>query len=147
MELPTSTDAILSRIYGDYRKLARYLGVGVITTLVDWVIFYLLIRYLYIFYLLALALSYFTSTILSFSLNKRYTFRNKFKKAHYQLLLFVAVAATGLALNEALVYSLVHFLFGSNASFGLMASRIIATIIVFLWNFALNKRITFKIFQ
>jgi putative flippase GtrA len=147
MEILAKADAIFSRVYGDYPKFARYLGIGVIATLVDWTIFYLLIGYLGIFYLLALAMSYFSSTILNFFLNKRYTFRNTYRRVHVQLALFVAVAVVGLGLNEAIMYTLAHLIPGGMTDVALMASRVVATLIVFLWNFALNKRITFRVFQ
>jgi putative flippase GtrA len=140
-------DAAFSRIYGDYQKLARYLGIGVIATLADWTIFYLLIGYLGIYYMLALATSYFASTVLNFFMNRRYTFRNTCRRVHFQLAVFIAVAITGLGLNEIIVYGLVHMVPGSITGSTLMASRAIATFIVFIWNFALNKRITFQVFQ
>jgi putative flippase GtrA len=96
---------------------------------------------------MALAVSYLISTVISFFLNKRFTFRNTYKKVHFQLASFIAVAAAGLAINEAIVYGLVHYALGSNASLSLMVARVIATFIVFVWNFMINKRITFRIFR
>lgn len=72
-------------IYGDYLKFARYMGIGVITTLADWLIFYMIISYMHVFYLLALAMSYFISTILSFFLNKHFTFQNSIKSSIFNL--------------------------------------------------------------
>jgi GtrA-like protein. len=57
----------LSRVSGNHRQFARYLGVGVIATLTDWAIFYLLAGFLGIFYLHALTASYSASTALNFS--------------------------------------------------------------------------------
>ena len=38
-------DAVLSRVCNDSPQFARYLGIGIVATLVDWTIFYLLIGY------------------------------------------------------------------------------------------------------
>lgn len=144
MGLPTKVDALLSRVYGDYRQFSRFFGVGVVATLVDWVIFYLLAGYLGIFYLLSLALSYFASTVLNYFMNRRFTFGSTYKKVHLQLGSFLSVAIIGLALNELIVYGLVQYLFAGSM---VMASRVFATLVVFIWNFALNKRITFRVFR
>jgi len=147
MSLLTKTDLVFSKVYGDYLKLARYLGIGFITTIVDWAIFYLLIGYTGIFYMFALATSYLTSTVFSFFLNKHFTFRNTYNKVHIQLASFFVVAIFGLGINEALMYGISNFLFSGSSERALMASRIIATLVVFIWNFILNKRITFNIFR
>lgn len=126
-------------------KIIRYLSIGIVTTLVDWTLFYLLISIISIYYMLALAFSYMTSTVLSFFLNKHYTFRNTYRKAHIQLTVFVTVALIGLAISEAIVYSLTTYLWSNSTSGFLVISRAIATILVFLLTFALNNRITFKI--
>jgi putative flippase GtrA len=147
MEIIAKVDVVLSRACGACPQFARYLGIGVVATLVDWVIFYLLIAYLGVFYLLALAVSYFASTALNFFLNRRYTFRNTYKRVHVQIVFFIAIAIVGLGLNETIVYGLAHLLPGGVTDAALMASRVIATLVVFVWNFALNKRITFRLFQ
>jgi putative flippase GtrA len=147
MGILLKADAVLSRVSGHSPQFARYLGIGIVATLVDWTIFYLLIGYLGIFYLVALATSYFASTVLNFFLNKRYTFRNTYRRVHVQLALFVAVAIVGLGINEIIVFSLAHLIPGGTTEVALMASRVIATLVVFLWNFALNKRLTFRLLQ
>ena len=63
-----------------------------------------------------------------------------------QLASFAVVAILGMGLNEILVYGMANYMLGI-AGLGLMASRAIATLIVFIWNFVLNKSITFKIFR
>lgn len=138
--------SILSGIYSDYMKLAKYLSIGIIATILDWALFYVLISYLQIFYLLALALSYMISTVFNYFMNRRYTFQSIYGKIHMQLASFAVVAILGMGLNEVLVYGMANYLLGI-AGPGLMASRAIATLIVFIWNFVLNKSITFKIFR
>ncbi len=147
MGMLMKADAVLSRAWGNSPQFARYLGIGIVATLVDWTIFYLLIGYLGIFYLVALATSYGASTVLNFFLNKRYTFRNTYRRVHVQLALFIAVAIVGLGINEIIMFSLAHLIPGGTTEVALMASRAIATFVVFLWNFALNKRLTFRLLR
>ena len=96
---------------------------------------------------MALATSYGASTGLNFFLNRKYTFRNKYRRVHIQLALFIAVAIVGLGINEIIMFSLAHLIPGGTTEIALMASRAIATFVVFLWNFALNKRLTFRLLR
>lgn len=127
-------------------KFVKFTGVGIVATLLDWLIFYTLVHYIGLFYPLALATSYMTSMVLNFFLNRRYTFLNAYREVHVQLASFTGVAVLGLGINELFVYGMANYILGS-AGAGLMASRIIATLIVFIWNFTLNDRITFRIFR
>jgi putative flippase GtrA len=138
--------AVVSGIDRDYLKLAKYFSVGIIATAIDWALFYVFIQYLQMFYLLALALSYILSTVLNYFMNRRYTFRNAYGKIHIQFASFATVAVLGMGLNEVLVYGMANYVLGITGP-RLMASRAIATLIVFIWNFLINKSITFKIFQ
>jgi putative flippase GtrA len=147
MGMLMKADVVLSRVCSNSPQFVRYLGIGIVATLVDWTIFYLLIGYLGIFYLMALATSYSTSTVLNFFLNKRYTFRNTYRRVHFQLALFMAVAMVGLGINEIIMFSLANLIPGGTTEVALMASRVIATIMVFMWNFALNKGLTFRLLR
>lgn len=147
MEPVAKADAVLSQAAGDRLQPARYLGVGIVATLADWAIFYALVSFAGVFYTLALAISYGASTALNFFLNRRYTFRSRYRRVHVQLALFTAIAIIGLGLNEMIVYSLVRIVPGGETDISLMASRVIATVAVFTWNFMLNKRLTFHIYR
>jgi len=137
----------MSGLYKDYLQFFKYMGVGVLGTLADWATFYILIGFADVYYLYAVALSYAVGTVINFFLNKRFTFKNTYKKIHFQFLSFALVALIGLGLNEVLLYAFVHYVFASSSDIALMASRVIVTFIVFVWNFVANKRTTFKIFQ
>jgi putative flippase GtrA len=147
MERLTVAGVALTGARDRLRQFASYFGIGVIATLVDWAIFYLLIGVLGIFYVPALATSYGASTLLNFFLNRQFTFRNTSRQVHLQLALFGAIAVIGLGLNEGIIYSLVHLVPGGEIDVSLMVSRVIATVAVFAWNFMLNKRLTFHIFR
>ncbi|MCD1294853.1 GtrA family protein [Methanocella sp. CWC-04] len=100
-----------------------------------------------VFYLYANICSYTLGMVISFYLNKYYNFKNTYKKVHYQFISFALVAVTGLVLNTALMYVFVHYLFSNDTSMFVMISKLIATFIVFIWNFFINKSVTFKVFQ
>ena len=140
-------DTGLASIYGDYQKFAKYLAVGVVGTLGDWSVFYLLIDLVGLYYPFAKVISYSVGTIINFFLNRRFTFQNTYKKMHYQFVSFAVVAVIGLALQEAIMYVLVQYVFLNNASIWVFAANVVATFCGFIWTFFANKKITFKIFQ
>jgi putative flippase GtrA len=59
----------------------------------------------------------------------------------------MAVAIIGLGINEIIMFSLANLIPGGTTDVALMASRVIATIMVFMWNFALNKGLTFRLLR
>jgi putative flippase GtrA len=148
MDFLKTFDTMLSSVYRDYIKLVKYLAVGIVGTLADWLIFALIIGYTSLFYVLAMALSYFVGMVINYVLNRRFTFNNTYKKVHYQFASFALIALIGLGIQEALMVGLVHYMLAdTNVDLLLMASRVIATFAGFIWTFIANKKITFKVFQ
>lgn len=147
MDIFTKVDAFLSGIYKDYMKFVKYMGVGIIGTLVDMGLLYFLVSFLDVYYLYGNVLSYSTGAVINFYLNKRYTFNNKYKKVHFQLLSFAVVTAGGWMISEVLLYILVDNLFKNSSNATVMLSKVIATLIVVVYNYIVNKRTTFKFFQ
>lgn len=148
MDFLKTFDSMLSRIYRDYVKLVKYLAVGIVGTLADWLLFALIIGYTSLFYALAMAMSYFVGMVINYVLNRRFTFNNTYKKVHYQFASFAVIALIGLGIQEAFMVGLVHYLLANtNVNLLLMASRVIATFAGFIWTFIANKKITFKVFQ
>ena len=148
MDILKTFDALFSGVYRDYVKLMKYLAEGVVGTLADWSVFALLIGYTSLIYVLAMALSYFVGMTINYVLNRRFTFNNTYKKVHFQFASFAVIALIGLGIQEALMVGLVHYLLAdTDADHLLMASRVIATFVGFLWTFIANKKITFEVFQ
>ncbi len=148
MDFLKTFDTMLSSVYRDYIKLVKYLAVGIVGTLADWLIFALIIGYTSLFYVPAMALSYFVGMVINYVLNRRFTFNNTYKKVHYQFASFALIALIGLGIQEALMVGLVHYMLAdTNVDLLLMASRVIATFAGFIWTFIANKKITFKVFQ
>jgi len=138
---------LLSGIYKDYMKFFKYLGVGMVGTVADWAVFFVLIGPFDVLSMYAVAISYFVGMVINFFLNKYYTFNNTYKKIHFQFLSFAVVAVIGLGLTEVLLYGFTHYIFTGPSDIFLMISRVIVTFIVFVYNYIVNKRTTFKIFQ
>jgi len=141
-------DVALASVYKDYRKLVKALMVGVLATLVDMTFLYVFINYFDLFYLVGQAMSYLLGMGVSFYFNKTFTFRVMSGKLHYQFASFSAVAFTQYLLTLGLMFLFVDIVFNNpDSNAVVMTSKVIVAFIGFVYAFALNKSLTFKIFK
>ena len=123
-------------------QFARYAVVGTINTVVDFVIYVFLTR-TFAFWeshiVLAAVGSFAVAVVNSFVLNNFWTFRFSGAQWHTRIVKFMVVATGGMLMNAAVLYG-----FTQIGMFDLIA-KAIATGLVMLWNFALQKRWTFRV--
>ena len=81
-DLLIQSDVAISKLYPDYRKLFKSLLVGVLATTVDMVVLFTLNHYFAVFYIFAKIISYHLGMVVSFYLNKTFTFKNSYEKYH-----------------------------------------------------------------
>ena len=115
--------------------------VGGLMILLNVVILYLLTSLLGIYYIFSAILSYLLLTGLSFFLNEKWTFRSITHHTHKNLWhrfgSYYLVSFSGMTLNILILFVLTEY---GNVFY--LYSSIIASFFVFLWNFSLNKNIT-----
>jgi dolichol-phosphate mannosyltransferase len=115
--------------------------VGGLMVILNVVILYLLTSVLGIYYIISAILSYLLLTGLSFFLNENWTFHSfthhTHKKMWHRLVSYYLVVLSGMALNIIILFLLTEY---GNVFY--LYSSIIASFSVFLWNFSLNKNIT-----
>jgi putative flippase GtrA len=115
--------------------------VGGLMVILNVVILYLLTSVLGIYYIISAILSYLVLTGLSFFLNENLTFNSITHHAHkkmwHRLVSYYLVALSGMTLNIIILFLLTEY---GNVFY--LYSSIIASFSVFLWNFSLNKNIT-----
>lgn len=118
-----------------FRQLFSYLIVGGIATIVEWVCFYMFSYRAHIHYLLATTLAFAISTAANWLAGRLLTFRAAEKQPIWQEFIKIyAVSVMGLVFNLLLMY-----LFVQRAGLAKMTGKIIATILVFAWNFVVRK--------
>lgn len=116
-------------------QLFSYLIVGGIATVVEWVCFYILSYQAHIHYLLATTLAFVISTAANWLAGRLLTFQGAEKQPILQELAKIyAVSIIGLLLNLLLMY-----LFVQKVGLAKMVGKIIATVLVFAWNFVVRK--------
>ena len=128
---------ILSRI--PVTTLISFLQVGIIASLVDLGLLYVFTEHFGIWYLLSAAASYICGMIVSYTLNKRFTFHNVNKQYLRQFFLFALVSASGLVVNISVIFLAVTFF-----SIYYLYAKVIAIGITFFWNYSFQSRITFQ---
>ena len=122
------------------RQFISYFGVGGVSALVEWSVFSLLEYLLDVPYLLATVLAFLVSTTTNWILGRTFTFKDsayREKKAKEAVLVFL-VSAIGLGFNLILMYLFVD-IFGMDTNLLKTAAKIMATGLVFLWNFLSRK--------
>jgi putative flippase GtrA len=120
-----------------FRKLLAFGLVGIIGTSAHYLILIILVEILYADPAVATTLGFLVGAAVNYLLNHRYTFKST--KAHLDTgpKFFLIAIITGI-LNTLLVYTGVHWI-----NLNYIFVQIVATISVFLANFALNNLWTF----
>ena len=122
-----------------YKKLITQLFkfgiVGVLATLLEWILFYVLTNIIHIHYGISTAIAFLISTIFNYYLSVKYVFdvdKEKSKKRNF--IIFVIFSIIGLGLNELILWISIEKLHIYN-----MIGKIIATGIVMIFNFITRK--------
>lgn len=121
------------------KQLLLYLVVGGIATVVEWVCFYLFVNVGNINYLVSTALAFIVSTFANWLAGKLILFKES-QNILAELIKIYATSVAGLLFNLVLMWLMVEQL-----SMPEMLSKIIATGIVFIWNFVIRKYVIYKI--
>lgn len=116
----------------------RFLVVGAAATVLQYAILIALVRSAGVNAVVASTLGFAVSMWLNYVLNRRYTFASD--RPHAQALpRFIATALCGLALNAVGMYVLVSLL-----RLNYLLAQVIVTVVVTVWNFAINRWWSFR---
>lgn len=118
-----------------FAQLVKFGIVGVLATLIDWVIFYLLTNIINIHYGIATAISFLISTVFNYYLSVKYVFdvdSSTSKKRNF--IIFLIFSIIGLGLNELILWICIEKIRLYN-----MIGKIIATGLVMIFNFITRK--------
>lgn len=124
----------------ELNHLFTYFFIGGTAAIVDWIIFAVLVFVLNINFLVAACVSFFFATYVNYAISIRTIFQSQiqFKKNKEIFLIFI-VSGIGLIFNLVFLTIFVSYI-----SLNIMLSKIIATGLTFLWNFASRKYFIFK---
>lgn len=124
-----------SKIKKLLEQLVKFGIVGVIATLLEWVIFYICTNQLKIHYSISTIIGFSISTIFNYWASVKWVFDvNKEKSEKLNFILFVVLSIVGLGLNELILWICIEKFAIYN-----MIGKVIATGIVMVFNFITRK--------
>lgn len=120
-----------------FKQFALYLVVGGIATVVEWACFWVLNHWMH--YTLATALAFVVSTFANWLAGRLLVFKKSDQSLLAELAQIYGTSIVGLLMNLAIMWIAVE-------QFGVqeMIAKIIATGIVFFWNFFVRKLLIYK---
>ncbi|MBP1677501.1 MAG: polysaccharide synthesis protein GtrA [Bacteroidetes bacterium] len=122
-----------------YIQLLRYIVAGGIAFAIDVAILWLLTEHLHIYYLVSSTISFIIGLITSYLISILWVFDEKrIKNKTIEIIIFGIIGGVGLILTSFFMW-----LFTSVLLFYYLYSKIITTVIVFIWNFIAKKKILF----
>ena len=124
-----------SKIKKLLEQLVKFGIVGVIATLLEWIIFYICTNQLKIHYSISTVIVFSISTIFNYWASVKWVFDvNKEKSEKLNFILFVVLSIVGLGLNELILWICIEKFAIYN-----MIGKVIATGIVMVFNFITRK--------
>jgi putative flippase GtrA len=126
-------------------KVVRFAAIGVMNTVIDFAILFLLSRVFNVPITVANIISTSVAFMFSFSMNKKYTFKTSNTDVKREFILFLVVTLTGLWILQNLVIAVVFPLLSSFLPVvgSLLLAKLAATIVSLIWNYFLYDRVVF----
>ena len=124
--------------YNTVKQLFLYLIVGGGAALVEWFFFYIFIKEVRLNYIIATSLAFIFSTFANWALGRLLLFKSN-QNITKELVKIYLTSIAGLLMNLFIMWIAVDWL-----ALGQMFSKILATGIVFFWNFLIRKRVIYK---
>lgn len=125
-----------------YEEGLLYLIFGVLTTVVDFVIYLMMTDVLLVNYLIGNVVAFFGAVLFAFVTNKIYVFKSHDftgRKVLYEMATFVGARIFSLGLNLAVLYVFVDW-FAMND----VVVKVMASVLVVLMNYIISKWLVFK---
>ena len=124
----------------DYARLVRYLFAGGCGAAVNLGIFIVLIHLTAIWYLAASVIAFSLSIVVSFLMQKYWTFRDRSNdRIHAQAALYFAITGLNLLINTLLIYLFVHY-----AHLHYIIAQIIASVLIAVESYFAYQRFIFE---
>ncbi len=120
-------------------QFMRYVIVGGIAFLVDYVFLILLTEVFQIFYLTSAAISFVIGLAVNYFLAVKWVFQSSANNKSIEISLYALIGIVGLGLNELIIW-----LFTEEVKFHYMLSKIVAAVVVLGWNFLARRKLMLK---
>lgn len=130
---------MIKELYIKYKEVVNYLVFGVLTTVVNIVVYFVFADMLHFHYLISNCVAWLLSVLFAYVTNRKYVFESKSESIVEEMIkFFVSRLATG-GLDMALMWLLVSAL-----SVNGVASKVLVNVVVVVSNYVLSKIVVFK---
>jgi putative flippase GtrA len=117
-------------------QFVRSAVVSVIAVLVNFGASYIFKEMLGMYYLLAASLSFFLGVLVNYFFSVKWVFAHRqLESKHMEFVIFVVITTVGLVFNLLIIAGMVEI-----AKTGYWVALLIATVLVFFWNFLARKK-------
>ena len=121
-------------------QLFRYTFVGGIAFIFDFSTLYLLTEFFQVYYLISAAIAFLLGLTINYVLSIFWVFKTRVIKSKWlEFGIFALIGIIGLGLNELIIWTFTEYV-----GFHYMASKIVSTVIIYLWNFFTRKYILYN---
>ena len=123
----------MSKLIG---QLMKFGVVGIIATVIDFVVLTILTETFGVYYLTSAAIGFIIATLFNYIASMRYVFNSRFRphEKRKELIIFILLSVVGLGLNQFFMWLFVEFF-----SIFYIFSKVLATTLVMAWNFVSRK--------
>ena len=118
----------------------RYVLAGTLAYGVDCCSLIVFVEIFKIYYLTAALVAFLFGAITAYILNVVWVFNKRtFKNRYFEISIFIVIGVVGLILNQYIIW-----VFTENVNFHYLFSKLVATMIVVIWNFLARKYFLFR---
>jgi putative flippase GtrA len=137
-----------------YIQVFRYILIGGLATILDFTIFYIASNVFKLHFLIANSISFMFGLTFNYFLSREWVFNKKSHNFKKDFTLYVITSAMGLIINNLIMYVLIDFdilkmifdltIKQSSVNLIKLTAKMIATIIVLIWNFISKNYLVFR---
>src|SRR5665648_651822 len=126
-------------LFMKYKEVLNYIIFGVLTTVVNWIVFQLCIEIFSINWSIANVIAWIFAVIFAYVTNRIIVFQSSSPHVIKELLLFVQFRLVSLLLEMIIMFVLIEMIF-----FEPFASKIVTSVVVVIANYIFSKAVIFR---
>lgn len=128
------------------REVILYLIFGVLTTVIDFIVFYCTYNFLHIDEMLATAIAWCAAVIFAYITNRLFVFESKESESKgilREIGLFVGARLISLGISEVIVLLMMKVM-GFDGKLGSIVTKLVCAIVVVIFNYFASKLVIFR---
>lgn len=126
-------------LYSKYKEISNYIIFGILTTVVNWIVFQLCIEVFSINWGVANVIAWIGAVIFAYLTNRKIVFESSSPHVFKEFIMFIQFRLITLLLEMLIMYLLIEVI--SAAPF---ASKVITSVVVVIVNYIFSKAVIFR---